>query len=225
MDSLGYAYVQLQEVDNIAPLVSVSYDDELVNDSTVVTVTATFTEPITSTEYLTDSVILISFSGAGVQEETDTLQATADPLVYTYQYTVNGEGSGEVMVDFEDVIDLAGNPVERVENDPVLVVDNTDPVITSGTAIDNGTHVLIEFTSTEAGTGMYLILEDGEDAPTTAEEFMSAIGVASDEVALTAGVSKSRGVPLATGEYDVYYLLMDEAGNYSDISSSNLTMD
>lgn len=223
LDSLGYMYVQLYEVDNIDPVADLSYSQERVNDSTMVTVTATFSEPVTFENGL-DSAFYVSFSGAGVAVESDSLQSTDDPLVYTYEYTVNGEGNGSVTVDIDNVTDLAGNQLAVVNNATGLSIDNMAPVVV-GITNDGGDFASVDITSTEDGAGMYLILVDGETAPTTAEEFLAAEGVVSGAVNVNATVASTAVESLETGNYDVYYMSLDEAGNYSAIVSSELAMD
>jgi hypothetical protein len=196
-----------------------------VNDSTEVTITATFSEPINYAN-LEDSAIYISFSGAGVEAASDTLQPTSDPLVYTYQYIVNGEGSGTVDIDISNATDLAGNPLAVVNNASELKIDNMAPVLLIVIASDDGDYATIQVVSNEDGNGMYLILEGGDDAPTTTEEFMDIEeSVASGSVELMANNGKKVIEILETGNYDVYFLAQDVAGNYSQISSANLVMD
>lgn len=224
-DTIDSVYVQLYEVDNTDPVANLSYSQLVVNDSTEVTVTATFSEPINYAN-LEDSAIYISFSGAGVEAASDTLQPTDDPLVYTYQYVVNGEGSGTVDIDISNAVDLAGNPLAVVNNANELKVDNMAPLLAIVTASDDGDYATIQMVSNEDGEGMYLILEGGDDAPTTTEEFMEVEeSVSSGSVELMANNGKKVIELLATGDYDVYFLAQDEAGNYSQISSVNLVMD
>lgn len=217
-DTVETAYVQLYRVDNIAPTADLSYSQVEANDSTVVTVTATFSEPV-----MGDS--LISFSGGGVDPETATLQPTDDELVYTYEYTVNGEGAGPINVELEGITDLAGNPLAGVNNSSELVVDNIAPIVTLSSAMDEGEYASIELISTEAGTGMYLIMEEGEEGPATAVEFMEAEGVASGSMDLIANAPKTAVEALESGNYVVYFLAQDNAGNYSAIDTTNLVMD
>jgi len=211
------AYVQLYRVDNIAPVATLSYSSTTVNDSTVLTVTATFTEPVRNIDPM-DSAILISFSGAGVAAETDTLEATDDPLVYTYDYVVNGNvvGPANLDVDISNAMDMAANVLAPVNNTSEVVIENTDPTILLNNAVagaDAGTAVF-SMTSSDTGTGWYLILDDGDDAPTELSDFE---GSASFD--LSAGVSASRTISIAQGDYDVYFIAGDEYGNYSDISA------
>lgn len=220
-DTVASAYVQLYRVDNIAPVADLTYSQERANNGTVVTVTATFSEEVMPANPA-DPLLFVTLSGVG-GSETDTLMATGNPNVYTFEYEV-GAGNGSLQVELEDVVDLAGNELAGVNNASMLVVDNTKPVVT-GTATDAGAGASIALGSSEAGTGMYLILNEGTDAPADAEEFMAAEGaVASRSVQFTAGGVKTVTQALATGSYDVYYMAVDEAGNYSDIKTSGLTM-
>ncbi|AHM62439.1 hypothetical protein D770_20950 [Flammeovirgaceae bacterium 311] len=222
-DTLDSVMVQLYRVDNIAPVADVSYSEQLVNDSTVVTVTVTFSEAVTFANRA-DSALYVTFSGAGVETERDTLvQSSDDPLVYTYEYTVNGEGNGTVDVEFENIMDQAGNPLTIVNYESELMVDNFRPVVL-GTAMANGSSAIISISANEAATGMYLILDSEEDAPEDAEAFMEMSGVASGSLELNAITPKRTTVGLTSGEYVVYFLAQDRAGNYSTIQDTSLTI-
>lgn len=222
--SVDHAYVKLYEVDNIAPVAELSYSDQQVNDSTEVTITATFSEPVTFIDKLdqeeVDSAIFVTLSGADIESvEDDTLRATSDPLVFTYTFTLRSESDGPVTVILTNVADLGGNEVGSVTNSTALVVDNTAPVVT-GSASDAGEFVDIQIAADEAGTGWYLILAGDADAPTAVNEFLNTEGVASGSVAL----GEYKHLALAPGAYKVYYLGQDGAENYSSITSSDLTV-
>lgn len=217
--NIDSAFVQLYRVDNTAPIADISYSDDMVNDSTVVTVTVTFTEEVMFdfTQATVDSAIYVSFDGAGVLTETDTLQPTDDPKVFTYEYTVNGEGNGTVDVTLSNVVDLAGNPVALVNNDE-FAVDNIAPTILITSAVDTGDYVELSITSSEGGVASYMILGDGEDAPTSADDFGG--GLFSGDISATG--STELAVP--SGEYDVYFIVTDNAGNVSAIDMVDLSV-
>lgn len=222
-DTIETAYVQLYRVDNTAPVVDFTYSQPSANTGTVVTVTANFSEAVMPADPA-DTLLFVTLSGAGVSER-DTLMATDDPRVYTFEYEVSEDASnGPVQIDVEGVVDFAGNELAGVNNASDLVIDNTNPTVT-GTATDAGSSASITIGSDEAGTGMYLIMRAGADAPTDAEEFIGAEGVASRTVQLTAGGVRTVTQALAAGNYVVYFMAMDAAGNYSDIQTSSLTMD
>ncbi|PRY13667.1 hypothetical protein CLV24_10537 [Pontibacter ummariensis] len=217
-DTVETAYVQLYRVDNIAPVADLAYSTEVASEGSMVMVTTTFSEEVMSADPA-DSVLFITVDG-----ERDTLMATDDPLVYTYEYEV-GEGDGPIEVGLENVVDLAGNELAGVNNATELVLDNTGPVVT-GTATDAGSGASIAIGSSEAGTAMYLVLNDGAAAPTNAEEFMDTQGVASRSVQISAGGGvRTVTQALAAGDYDVYFLARDEAGNFSAIETADLLMD
>ena len=72
-------------------------------------------------------------------------------------------------------------------------------------------------TASEASLGYYLLLADGADAPTTMADFDGASSFA---------LSPSGGETIAVdaGEYDVYFIAVDGAGNASAISMVDLTV-
>lgn len=214
------AFAQLYRVDNTAPVSSLSYSETLVNDSTVVTITATFSEEVRPAQ---DSAMFITFSGGGVEQETDTLEPTANPLVYTYQYTVNGGGNGTVNVDLQNVADFAGNELAAVDNSSELRVDNSRPTIL-GTARDAGNSVTISLFSSERGTGWYTVLANNADAPESVDDFSGGIkdGTFNFE---EGGTTRTVSVALPSGQYDVYFIARDRAGNFSNIQKSDLLVD
>lgn len=216
--TIDSAYAQLYKVDNIAPVANMSYSATRANDGSTVTITATFTEAVMPANEA-DSVLFISVGGA----DRDTLVATANPLVYTYEYEVSGNNNGPVQVELENVADFAGHELAAVNNASELVVDNIEPVVV-GLAVDNGSNARISITSSETGTGMYLILKTGQAAPADVEEFMAAEGVAKGSAQVTAGTPKVIAQALASGSYKVYYVAMDAAGNSSSITSTSLVM-
>lgn len=216
--NIDSSFVQLYRVDNTAPVAQMSYSETMVNDSTVVTVTATFTEEVMFADPA-DSALLIEFSGAGVMAETDTLIATEDPLVYTFDYTVNGNGNGTLNVALDNIVDLAGNSVSAVNNSAEVVIDNIDPTILSASASDTGDAVEVSMMSDESGTGYYMILADGADALTSLADFDGATSLS-----LSALATSSKSIALSAGDYDVYYISVDGAGNASAISQVDLTV-
>ncbi|WP_017731390.1 hypothetical protein [Nafulsella turpanensis] len=219
------AFVSLYRVDNFNPIVDVTFSDDTVMAGENVAVTANFNEEVMNANP-EDSVLYITFTVNG-EMMRDTLEATADPLVYTFDYTA--EGDGIVEVGFENIADLAGNAELVVVSDD-LRIDNTAPEIieTATGATDEGDYAEITITSTEAGTGMYVIMDSAAEPVTNAEEFSAAEGVASGSVELRAGdllFSGSDVESLEAGDYTVYYMVMDMAGNTSSITSSALIMD
>ncbi|UXP32683.1 hypothetical protein N6H18_01725 [Reichenbachiella agarivorans] len=194
-------YLLIQEVDNVAPIGSISFSQSAANDSTVVTITAQFNEAVRAES----NFIFIDISyadGSGVAVK-DTLWATADAAVWALDYTVNGESdedpSTNLNVSVSEVVDMAGN-VPTVLDDASLIIDNIAP-IAAGTATDSnpGTQVVTVMTS-----GEWLILKSGTEAPATLAEF-------------GAGGSGNSTLVLDAGTYDVYFIEVDAAGNVSDI--------
>ena len=216
--------VNIFRVDNTPPVADLSYSQNRVNDGTEVTITAQFSEPVTF-EDPANSALYISFSGGGVPVESDSLNPTDDPLVYTYTYTVNSTGDGTIDIDLENVVDYAGNPLATVNNDTELEVDNTAPNPVVASASDEGDYATISLTSLESGAGWYLVMADGATPPADSEEVVAGGGVSSGLMELSGGTPETTSIALATGDYNVYFVARDEAGNYSDIEMINLYMD
>ncbi len=212
--------VQLFRVDNIAPVATLSYSSEFVKKGSPITITATFSEPVLWGDEAES--IFVTLSGAGISERVP-LKAKTGTNVYTLVYTPKTTESGQITVGLENIVDFAGNKLNGVSNTSVLSIDNITPVVT-GTATDAGNFASIRLLSTEAGTGMFVIMKSGSTKPATPEAFMAASGVASGSIELMAGQAKTMAEALAKGKYVVYFLAMDEAGNYSTIKSDNLEM-
>jgi hypothetical protein len=219
--NIDSAFVNLYRVDNVAPVADLSYSETVVKEGSEVTVTATFNEPIMPQG--SDKVVLITFTRFGAPAETDTLEATDDPLVYTVDYTVTANESGtEIEVGLPNAVDFARAPIADINN-ATITVDNADPRIITANAADTGEAVQISLTSSEDGTGWFIVLPDGADAPETTEDFSG--GVASRMWDLSAATNRSTSIALAAGAYDVYFLVRDKAGNMSPIEMVNLTAD
>lgn len=219
--NIDSAYVQLYRVDNIAPVADLTYSADYVKAGNTVTATVTFSEEVMPVNP-NDTLMFATFSGVGISGR-DTLMATNNPRVYTFDYTADEAGSGPVQIRLDGIVDFAGNELAGRNNANKLVVDNANPTV-MGTAVDSGSGATITIVSTEPGTGMYLILEEGKAAPTTPKDFMDAKGILRS-VQLSGANSATVTQALAEGNYTVYFMAMDRAGNYSDIESGALTMD
>ena len=223
-DTIAADTLSLYRIDNIAPIADLSYSQDRASEGSVVTITATFSEEVMPLDP-EDDFLYVNLERDGMEAQRDTLWATDDPLVYTTEYTVEGEGNGPVTVSLENVGDFASNPLAATTNQSGLEVDNTAPEILISSVTDEGDYATIRISSSEAGTGLFLILEEGEEAPESAEAFMSAEGAASGSMNLRAGFPGTANSILGEGNYVVYLLVQDEAGNFSVIESSELTMD
>lgn len=223
--SFDSAYVQLYRVDNIAPVADISYSDTRVNDSTVITITVTFSEVVEAANPASDSSILISFDGAGVMSETDTLMPTGNMNEYMYEYTVNGEGNGNLEITIDNFADIAGNT--NIIYSEEVIIDNIPPTIVYEVDGDTGAATIYlavgNFGDFQEGTGWYAVFPDGADAPTTLDDFEDAIATGSKEMQ-TEGYAIFN-VALAAGEYDVYLIGSDMAGNMSSIAMEDVTID
>jgi hypothetical protein len=219
--TIDSAIVNLFRVDNTPPVADISYSQTMVNEGTEITVTANFNERVMPQG--SDTVILITFSRLGVTE-TDTLEATNDPLVYTVDYTVTAdEANSDIEVGLPNTVDLARNPLADINNANEIRVDNVSPTLAETTAIQlTSGAVRISMTSSEDATGRFIVLEDGADAPVSAEDFEG--GVANGTLSLQSSTRKSTSISLEAGNYDVYFMASDEAGNSSPIQMVNLTV-
>lgn len=200
-----YTHIKLPVVDNTTPYAKVVFSDDVVNDSSVVTITVTFSEAVMPDN--ADS-ILIYVSGAGVLEASYPLKATTttDQKVWTLEYTTNGNGNGTMTanVDPGTVTDLAGNTAYI--RSATLEIDNIAPfpALTNAFTVDvTGSVLTVTLSGEDEVRWMYL--EGGATAP-EAGDFDEAF--TEGDVFL-----------LAAGIYDFYYIAIDEAGNVSDVES------
>jgi hypothetical protein len=214
--SVDSLYFQLHQVDNVAPIVDMNnsgWDVAVANDDTDVALSITFNEavrPIAKGEGGSGVITVdVAYSDL-VGSVTDTLTATDDPAVWQLMLTVSGgsDGSLDVTVDPAQMIDLAGNVVTfPVGADVVsLNIDNT-AAVAGGTASDFGNHILQIVTAN--GDDKWLVLESDPDvdAPTVGD-FDDAM-------------QGDDHVVVAPGDYDVYFINVDAAGNVSAIDGPN----
>ncbi|MFT6939791.1 MAG: hypothetical protein ACJASN_001277, partial [Cyclobacteriaceae bacterium] len=112
-------------IDNTAPTVVLSDDegDNIVKDAASVTITATFIE--------INSLGGTPTIAIGSDVSAIAMIATADPLVWTYAWTV---GSGTASLDeiatvSVRVTDVAGNSNALATGETIFVIDNTSPTV------------------------------------------------------------------------------------------------
>jgi hypothetical protein len=184
----------------------------VANDGTDVTLTVTFNEAVRAiakgeggTGVVTVGLAYSDMSGATV---TDTLTATDDPSVWELVHTTNGTGDGllNATIDPALIVDLAGNAISFPVGVGTLsvTIDNT-AAVAGGTVVDLGDHILQ--IATDNGDDKWLVLESGADAPTVGDFDGASQG--DDQIVV---------VP---GDYDVYFIHVDAAGNVSAIDGPN----
>lgn len=241
--NIDSAFVQLYRVDNIAPSADFEYSTRVVNDSSEVTFTVTFNEDVMAANPAMDSSLLISFYNGGpetgITPETDTLEATEDPHVFTYTYTVYTEdgsaigpatGNGTLMVEITNVADLAGNAPNAIISSDV-VIDNTPPDTDWYADAYNG-YVEIGYVmfdpnfNPESGNVYYAIYPSGSltDPPTAEDVIDPTDAVEMGMREITDNTYTTWNVSLPAGDYDLYLIGKDPAGNWSDIISDSFTV-
>ncbi|MEO1050319.1 MAG: hypothetical protein AAFX87_06825 [Bacteroidota bacterium] len=211
------------EIDNTAPTASIAFSSAAVNDEGTVDFTITFDEDMGSM----DTLLFVDITGAGIDAVEDTVVIGDDPNMLSYTFTPTGAGDGMVTIAVSGLTDLVGNEVNMVPLASNLMVDNTAPMITNEGAGDVGTAAELSVTSDSDGMAYFVVLADGADAPMDAAGVMSnSAAVASGSFETIGNLSRSTQVALATGAYDVYYVVKDVAGNVSGVSSAvDLTLD
>ena len=91
-----------------------------------------------------------------------------------------------------------------------LTVDITAPTLSAGSATrDSETTATVKFTSDEAGTCYYAVVESGEKAPTDI--------VSGDSANMASGENTINLTNLTAGAKDIYIVAKDAVGNISDV--------
>lgn len=92
-----------------------------------------------------------------------------------------------------------------------LTVDNTAPTLSAGSATrDSETAATVKFTSSEAGTCYYAVVESGEKAPSIDT---TGAGTSCDTTEQTISLNNLLGA----GAKDIYIVAKDAVGNISDV--------
>ena len=125
-----------------------------------------------------------------------TLSDTTKLYVFNEQYN-GGENDNSKLTDYGS---------ELIEVNPT--VDDTAPKLSDGTATrDSETSATVKFTSDEAGTCYYAVVEEGADEPADI-----ASGVGTD---MASGENTITLTNLTAGTKDIYIVAKDAAGNVS----------
>lgn len=104
--------------------------------------------------------------------------------------------------------------------------DTTAPTLSAGSASRTSANAAaVSFTTTEAGTAYYLVLDQGESAPTN-EAIIAQGTPLNDRTTVSTGTSlglikqagaiSGVGIPVSGGAKDLYVVVMDANGNISD---------
>ncbi len=118
VESTGVTYVTSGPAADITYSVAGPY-----KSGTVVTITATFNEPMAPSPL--PQIAISAVAGGVAQPATDMLYVSS--TVYTYAYLV-GAGNGTATISLSAGTDLAGNPVTAAPNSgATFTVDNTGP--------------------------------------------------------------------------------------------------
>ena len=203
-------------IDNAAPIGAFTYNEEAVlyvQDSVPVVVTLTFNEVIALES------IPFTASGPGIPNVTDKLVGSTDEKeagkVFEYVYTPPAAGVTVVTftVDETETPDLAGNEAAPVIGGDKLTIDTESPVLSFTSATDAGSgKVDLAAQSSEDGEVRYLILASGADAPEASDLAVSFSTVGGF-------IAEERLEFVEIGNYDVYFMAVDRAGNASVISA------
>ena len=128
-----------------------------------------------------------------------TLPAGVTLSENTKLYIFNEQYNGDKMTDYASPLKEISNPT----------VDTTAPKLSDGSATrDSATTATVKFTSDEAGTYYYAVVESNEAAPTIDT---TGTGTACDTTEQTISLNNLSGA----GAKDVYIVVRDAAGNVS----------
>lgn len=190
---------------------SLTLDKTIVEAPGTITFTANVSDDLSGVEH----VWLFFDKDYGMINQ---MQETQEPGVYslTLEY---GQWEPERTIQMTDIHlrDIAGN-VHRVEytNEYSFAVkrDTTPPILTAGTVRrTNDTAAAVGFTSNEAGTAYYNVVERGasEAAITDVDTVKNFASLG----AVSAGTVTAKAVALTAGAKDIYVYVVDGNDNYS----------
>ncbi|MFA6423509.1 MAG: Ig-like domain-containing protein [Patescibacteria group bacterium] len=142
-NSGGVAFI----IDITPPTAAITYSDadRIVKAGDVLTITATFNEPMADSP-----VVKIAISGANTQAAT--VMTKSSSTVYTYDHTV-GSGDGTATVAMSVGTDTAGNTITAAPTSGAdFTVDNTAPIVNAGADKTTNTQFTQDATVTGAST-------------------------------------------------------------------------
>ncbi|GHS95810.1 hypothetical protein AGMMS50276_12800 [Synergistales bacterium] len=120
-------------------------------------------------------------------------------------------GAKDIYVVVEDAAGNISEPL-KIEAAVTLIADTIAPIISGGSATRaSDTAAVIGFTTNEAGTAYYLVVESGATAP---DKTTVKAGTSLGSVATSAASGLS--VTLTAGAKDIYVVVEDAAGNISE---------
>lgn len=189
---------------------SFSVTDTTASGESGGTVTLQYSGATTGTnEYI--SVLLTDDQGDALyygrvvqpQTESGTVNVTIPTGLALGTYTLNvfsEQYNGDYQTDYASAFEAVS----------LTVTDTTAPTLSNGSATrgDSEAAATVQFTSSEAGTYYYAVVESGAEAPTIDTNGMGAACVSGEN---TISLDSLTG----TGAKDIYIVAKDEAGNVS----------
>lgn len=192
-------------VDNVAPIGALTISASDANSGTELTFTMTLNEGARANG---DNMI-VDLTGAGTESTPIEvmLAASEDPAVWTGTYTVAGtdEGTLTAVLDATTVVDMAGNSPTELETNGAVTIDNTAPSPTLTASEDPTSTRLVKINPSSEDVLWIWLAGNSQFVPESAADFDGE----------GQGTSKFVSAP---GEYKLYYMEVDAAGNASSIS-------
>ena len=218
----------INEIDNTSPQAEITFSSELAKIGDEITITVTFNEPLRNTN---SSAVTIGFASTGgipglsptaMSTETDEDGLIIDSKVWTLKYIAGGgDGLPEFIVS--EARDRAGNAQESISTED-LEIDNTSPLPFNEVGVQVNTELFASLSvdSNEDGMVYYGIVEN-DSIPTVAEVVSGnpTVLILSDEKSVSLETSATASFTtglLDPDDYDVYFVIEDEAGNLSALS-------
>ncbi|MEO9967272.1 MAG: hypothetical protein ABJF11_15845 [Reichenbachiella sp.] len=195
----------IHEVDNVAPFGALTLSTTDVNSGTAITFTMTLNEGARAN----GDAMIVDLTGAGTESTPIevSLVASEDPAVWTGSYTIAGtdEGTLTAVLDAATVVDMAGNAPTELEVNGSVNVDNTAPSPTLTAAEDPAASRLVKITPSGDAVLWIWLAGNSQFVPESTADFE--------------GEGQGTGKFVASpGEYKLYYMEVDAAGNASAIS-------
>lgn len=197
--------VSLFEIDNVAPIGALAVSSSDAKSGSTLTFTMTLNEGARAN----GAAMIVDLTGAGTESTPIevSLTATEDASVWTGSYTVAGtdEGTLTAVLDAATVVDMAGNAPTELEVNGAVNIDNTAPSPTLSANEDPATTRLVKITPSGEDVLWIWLAGNSQFVPESAADFDGE----------GKGTSKFVASP---GEYKLYFMEVDAAGNASTIS-------
>ncbi|UCD37507.1 MAG: T9SS type A sorting domain-containing protein [Fidelibacterota bacterium] len=208
-------------VDNIAPGYVLSYSDSLVKASDVVTITATFDEPVDASPLLS-----INYAGTGADTSGIAMSSPGPDSIWSHIIVVPTGNDGYANVSVS-ATDYAGNTATHVSGSTAMLVDNTFLTLTASSP-DSGdyvstTAVSYSLSETAASGSITWIWSSG--VSDIAAPHAQTLTASELTVGAHTGILTNPPALVSSATYNLRYIALDAAGNSDTVETYSVTYD